>query len=161
MTIGFYPGSFDPFTVGHLEIVKKASDLFDKVYVGIGINPDKKRHFDTEEMKKAIEESVKEYHLDNVEVIIYDNLTSDKVKELKADYIIRGIRNNIDYNSEETLAQINYELTNGIDTLYLRAGKYGYVSSSFVRNLMSFKKRPYDYLPMPVGELVRDGKYKL
>lgn len=156
----FYPGSFDPFTEGHLEIVKKASDLFDTVYIGIGYNPDKKRHFNVEDMKTAIEESCKFWGLDNVKVIIFNNLTSDIAKELKVQYILRGIRDNVDYNYEENLAKINYELTNGIDTIYLRAGKFGFVSSSFVRELIKYGKRTTDYVPYAVDQIIRGGKYE-
>ena len=160
MSSCFYPGSFDPFTKGHLEIVKKVSDLFDTVYIGIGYNPDKKRHFDVEKMKAAIEEICSFWNLSNVKVIIFNNLTADIAEALGVQYIVRGIRDNIDYNYEETLAKINYELTNGIDTLYLRAGRFGFVSSSFVRELIKYDKNYIDYVPGPVYNLIKESKHE-
>jgi len=156
----FYPGSFDPFTKGHLEIVKKASALFNVVYIGIGYNPDKKRHFDAEKMKAAIEEICSFWNLSNVKVIIFNNLTADVAKSLGVQYIVRGIRDNIDYNYEESLAKINYELTNGIDTLYLRASTFGFVSSSFVRELIKYDKNYVDYVPGPVYRLIKEDKHE-
>jgi pantetheine-phosphate adenylyltransferase len=160
MSSCFYPGSFDPFTKGHLEIVKKASSLFDTVYIGIGYNPDKKRHFDVQKMKAAIKEICDIWDLNNVEVIIFNNLTADVAKSLGVQYIVRGIRDNIDYNYEESLAKINYELTNGIDTLYLRASKFGFVSSSFIRELIKYDKDCIDYVPGPVYSLIKEEKHE-
>jgi len=127
MKIGFYAGSFDPFTIGHLHAVKLASELFDKVVVGIGINPAKKRRFDKERMKKAIELTLKANKLKNTEVVIYDGYTVHKAKEMGATFLVRGLRNSEDFEIEESLAKTNKEIS-GMETLYFRAVDEKYVS---------------------------------
>ena len=135
MKVGFYTGSFDPFTNGHLHVVKKAAEVFDKVIIGIGIHPTKRRRFDKEEMKLAIEKVLKRENLNNVCVIEYDNLSVDCAKEHNSTYLIRGIRNGTDYEYEEIMASMNEELS-GLDTIYFRAGKLGNISSSMVVELL-------------------------
>lgn len=153
MKIGFYAGSFDPFTIGHLNIVKKACKLFDKVIIGLAVNPNKKGRFDKNEMKVAIEKTIKEEKINNAECIIFEDLTVDKAKEYNADFLIRGIRNSFDYSQEENLAEINEELSS-LDTIYLRAGKMGAVSSSMVYELLKRDKDVSKYLPKFVHQLV-------
>lgn len=154
MKIGFYAGSFDPFTNGHLHVVTKASMLFDKVIVGIGVNPEKKRRFDKDLMKEAIKKVLVREGLDNVEVIIYENLSADIAKELKSTFFVRGIRNGMDYQQEENLASINEELS-GLDTVYIRAGSLGNISSSMVMELLKNNKDVSKYLPKEILELVQ------
>jgi len=154
MKIGFYAGSFDPFTNGHLHVVQIASRLFDKVIVGIGINPKKKRRFEKQQMKNAIENTFKMEGLKNCECIIFDGLTVDVAKEVGACFLIRGIRNGMDYAMEENLSQINEELGN-LDTLYLRSGKYGTISSSMVCELLEKEKDVAKYLPEPILSFIK------
>lgn len=154
MKIGFYAGSFDPFTFGHLHIVEVASKIFDKVIVGIGVNSKKTRHFDKLEMKEAIEKLLKSENLGNFEVITFDGLTADIANEYGADFLIRGIRNGIDYDFEENLALINEEIAN-IDTIYVRAGEYGAISSSMVLELLERNKDISKYIPKYVIDLLQ------
>ena len=149
MKIGFYPGSFDPFTNGHLHVVKTAADLFDKVIIGIGNNPQKERRFPNEQMKLAIEKTLKTEKLTNVEVIIYQNLSVDTALQYHANYIIRGLRNDMYYSYEENLAQINEEIS-GLDTIYLRSGLLGFISSSMVTELIQNGRNVSNYLPSDV-----------
>ncbi len=100
MNIGFYPGSFDPFTNGHLHVVKSASKLFDKVIIGIGVNSVKSRRFPKELMESAIKECLIDEKLYNVDVISYDNLSIDAAITYNCNYIIRGLRNDMDYHYE-------------------------------------------------------------
>ncbi len=153
MNIGFYAGSFDPFTVGHLEVVKKAAKIFDKVIVAIGVNPAKNRNYDAEKMKIKINKLLKSLKL-NAECITFEGLTADEAKKYDAKYLIRGLRGSGDFIAEETLAEINYEIS-GLDTIYFRAGKYGMVSSSMVRELIKYKKDISKYLPTYVIDLVK------
>ncbi len=136
--IGFYAGSFDPFTNGHLEVLKKASKLFDKIVVGIGKNPNKVRHYNEEEMRKAIHYTLQREGI-CAEVIIYKGLTLEAAKKHHSIYLIRGLRNEIDYKYEEEIATYNEEHS-GIDTIYLRAGKVGNISSTLVRERLEAKE---------------------
>ena len=155
MKIGFYAGSFDPFTNGHLHVIKKSAKLFDKVIVGIGVHPTKKRRFDKELMLRAMEQVFKRENLTNVEVISYDNLSSDVALEYGAMFLIRGIRNGMDYEYEEKIASINEEIAD-LDTVYFRAGKLGNISSSMVMELLRNNKDVTKYLPPEVLALVKD-----
>ena len=154
MKVGFYAGSFDPFTIGHLHIVKVASKIFDKVVIGIGINSQKTRRFDKMKMKDAIAKLLKAENLENCEVITFDNLMADVASEYNANFLIRGIRNGIDYDFEENLALMNEEIS-GIDTIYVRAGAYGAVSSSMVFELLKHNKDVSKYLPAQILDVVK------
>lgn len=153
MTKGFYAGSFDPFTIGHLSVVQRSAKMFDEVVVGIGVNPDKKRRFDVEKMKEAMQQIMNRYNLTNVSIISYDEMTTDAAKKVGATFLIRGLRNGMDYEQEENLALINEEVSE-FDTLYVRAGKLGYVSSSMVMELLKYRKNVSKYLPEEVYQLV-------
>ncbi len=155
MKIGFYAGSFDPFTNGHLHIVKTASKIFDKVIVGIGENNSKTRRFDKVNMKQAINKVFKQENLVNCECIIFSGLTADVAKKHNATMLIRGVRNGIDYDYEENLALINEEVS-GLDTIYIRAGKLGYLSSSMVYELIKYKKDVSKYLPKTIDNLIKN-----
>lgn len=153
MKIGFYAGSFDPFTYGHLHIIKKSAELFDKVIVGIGVNSNKTRNFNQEKMKNAIEKVLKKENLDNVSVLTYSNLSVDVAKEHNATYLIRGIRNGMDYQYEENIALVNEEVS-GLDTIYIRSGKLGCVSSSLIRDLINNNKDVSKYMPQEVIDII-------
>ena len=152
--IGFYAGSFDPFTNGHLQIVKKASKCFDKVIVGIGYNAEKTERIDKEKMKEAIEETIAEENLNNVEVVLYNGLTVDKAIECGADILIRGLRNGTDYEYEENISAVNEKIA-GLDTCYFRAGDLGYLSSSVVMEIYNKNKSIDKYVPKAVAELLK------
>lgn len=155
MEICFYPGSFDPFTNGHLHVVEKSAQLFDKVIIGIGINSSKSRRFDKYKMKNAIELMLKNRGLANVEVITYDNLCVDAALAVGAKFIVRGIRNGFDYDYEENLASINEEIS-GLDTIYIRAGLLGSISSSMVVDLMRNNRDVSKYLPKEIMKAIED-----
>ncbi len=150
--IVFYAGSFDPFTNGHLQVVRIASQTFKQVIVGIGTNPDKTPRFAKENMKTAIEESLREAKLNNVKTIIYDGETWKAAKENGCGILIRGIRNETDYRYEEEIA--NYNDKYGIETIYLRAFGCGKISSSFVYQEFLKNKDISEYVPSPVKKLI-------
>lgn len=154
MKIGFYAGSFDPFTNGHLQVIKKSVKIFDKVIVGIGVNQNKTRRFDTELMKKTIEQVLINNNLDNVSVISYDNLSVDVALSNNCTFLIRGIRNGIDYEYEENMACINEEIS-GLDTIYIRAGNLGNISSSLVIELQKNGKDISKYVPKEILDLIK------
>ena len=154
---GFYAGSFDPFTNGHLQIVKKAAKCFDKVIVGIGSNIEKPVKFDKIKMREAIEITLKDEGLYNVDVAVYDILTVDKAREVGANILIRGLRNGTDYQYEENISTINEQVA-GLDTCYFRAGELGYLSSSLVSELHKHNKKIDEYVPKPIAELLNNIK---
>lgn len=153
MKIGFYPGSFDPFTNGHLHVVKTASKLFDKLVIGIGSNSQKYRAYDKEVMKYALKQVMEDEHIKNVTVITYEGLSIDAAKANNCNFLVRGIRDDMDYHYEENLAEINEEIS-GLDTIYIRAGKFGGISSSFVKELSDNGKDVSKYVPKEILSLM-------
>ena len=154
MKIGFCAGSFDPFTNGHLHVITKSAQLFDKVVVGIGINPNKVRRFDNTLMQKTIEQVLIRENLTNVKVISYDNLSVDVALNYNSTFLVRGIRNGMDYEYEENMASINEEISK-LDTIYIRAGQLGNISSSMVMELLRNNKDVSKYIPKEVLELIK------
>lgn len=150
--IAFYAGSFDPFTKGHLELVKQASKIFSKVIIGIGVNSEKQRRFDKEKMKNAIIETLKEEKLENCDVIIYNGFTYEAALSNDSNILIRGLRNETDYLYEEEIAKFNDQY--GVDTIYLRAGNLGHISSSFVYKELLNKKDITSYVSNPIKKLI-------
>lgn len=156
MEIGFYAGSFDPFTNGHLHVVRQSSRLFDKVVIGIGINPKKTRRYDQKLMKEAIEKVLVRENLTNVSVMFYTGLTVDAAHSKGATFLVRGIRNGIDYDFEENISSINEEVS-GLDTVYIRAGNMGNISSSMVMELYGYRDIS-KYIPAEVLEIMQKHK---
>ncbi|MDY0139619.1 MAG: pantetheine-phosphate adenylyltransferase, partial [Candidatus Izemoplasmatales bacterium] len=137
MKIGFYPGSFDPITLGHLDIITRGAKLFDKLYIAISINPNKKTLFTTEERKELVKEAIK--GIDNIEVITSDLLTVEHCKLVGASHILRGLRAVTDYDYEFQMTNFNHQISSDIDTVFLMTqGKYSFLSSSSVRELAHF-----------------------
>ena len=144
-----YPGSFDPFTNGHLDIVKKAAALFDRVYIVIGVNSKKQRSFPPEEMQAAIEETLVRNGLRNCVVHICDGLIAQFAKDHQIRYMIRGLRNNMDYNYEENMAEVNKLIAPTLEYIYFRAENVA-VSSSMVKELHSYGQDISRYVPAPI-----------
>jgi len=152
-TIGFYAGSFDPFTNGHLQVAIKAAKCFEKVIIGIAYNKEKETRINKEEMKKAIEKTIEETGIKNIEVTLYQGLTADEAKKHKADILIRGLRNGTDYQYEENIAEANEKIA-GIDTCYFRAGDLGYISSSLVMEMKQHGIDIVPFVPKAVAEIL-------
>ena len=148
-----YPGSFDPFTNGHLDIVKKAAELFDLVYIVIGVNSNKRRSFPAEAMKTAIEKALAENNIENCVVCVYDGLTAAYSKQNKIHYMIRGLRNNMDYNYEENIAEVNKLIDPKLEYIYFRAENVA-VSSSMVKELHLYRQDISKYVPKAVLEMM-------
>ena len=153
MALCVFPGSFDPFTNGHLDIVKKAAALFEEVYVVIGINSQKKRTFEGQKMKTAIEAALRDLEITNVQVIIYEGLVAEFAKSHQIKYMIRGLRNNMDYNYEENIAEVNKLINPDMEYVYFRAVNVA-VSSSMVKELHSFGLDVSPYLPKAVYDIL-------
>lgn len=150
--IAVYAGSFDPFTNGHLSIVKNASELFDIVYVVIAKNPNKNRNTNINEMCDAITECLKNNELTNCKVLVHTGLIAELCYSLNAKYLVRGLRNTSDYMYEENIAKINLEINPELKTIYFRADN-DVISSSMVRELYTYKKDISKYLPPEVLRL--------
>lgn len=146
MNNGFYAGSFDPFTSGHMHVVKTASKLFDRLVIGIGDNNQKKRKYNKDVMKAAIEKALISEKINNVVVVNYEGLSVDAAKDNECNFLVRGIRDDMDYYYEENIAEINEEIS-GLDTIYIRAGVLGGISSSTVKELFANGKDISRYVP--------------
>lgn len=140
MRIAVFPGSFDPITLGHFDIVERATPLFDKIIIAIGQNSQKKYMFSLEQRKEFIRNTFKDFP--NVEVDSFEGLTIDYCRSKNVNFILRGLRNPADFEFEKAIAQTNRTLTheNRIETIFLltSAGK-SFISSSIVREIISFK----------------------
>lgn len=150
-----YPGSFDPFTNGHLDIVKKAALLFDQVYIVIGVNSEKKRTFDAQGMMLAIEKTLQQLQLDNCTVCIHEGLVAEFARVNDIRYMIRGLRNNMDYNYEENIAMVNKLINPQMESIFFRAENVA-LSSSMVKELRSYNLDISEYVPEAVLELIRN-----
>ncbi len=149
-----YPGSFDPFTNGHLDMVKKAAVLFDTVYIVIGINAKKKRTFDAYQMKEAIEKTLAEAEITNCKVCVHEGVIAQFAVDHKIKYMIRGLRNNMDYNYEENIAEVNKLINPNMEYLYFRADNVA-VSSSMVKELYSYGMDVSAFVPASVLECIK------
>lgn len=132
-----FPGSFDPFTRGHEDIVLRSLNLFDEVLIGIGHNSKKKRYFDLEFMVAKIEEAFVGH--DNVKVIVYDELTANLAKKYHAQFLIRGLRNTTDFEYENSISQINKYLNTSLETVFLiTSPELAPISSSIIREVHKY-----------------------
>lgn len=134
MKRALFPGSFDPLTLGHFDIINRGLKVFDEVVVAIGINADKSYMFSLEERLKFIKEAFKDQP--KVKVMTYKGLTIDFCREIKADFILRGLRNPADFEFEKAIAHTNRKLSK-IETVFLlTAASTSYISSSIVRDVI-------------------------
>ena len=145
MRTAIFPGTFDPFTIGHDALVRRALDLVDELYIAIGINTEKRTLLSLEERIERITTLYGDEP--RIHVVSYEGLTTDFAQSVGAKFIIRGVRNTIDFEYEKNIADINRMLT-GIDTILLISDpQYATISSSMVRELSHFGKDISAYLP--------------
>ena len=140
-----FPGSFDPFTIGHADIVKRGLDLFDKIVIAVGVNANKHHHFTAEERVQAIRK-LYDGNL-RIEVTNYDDLTVDLAQRVGAKFILRGIRSVKDFEYERDIASINKRLAD-VETVFLFSDPaHADISSGVVRELMAYGKDVSAFLP--------------
>ena len=155
MRIAVCSGSFDPITLGHMDIIRRSAACFDKVYVCVSPNAEKRNQMFTPEQKlcmvrRAVEE------LPNVEAELYGGLLADYAAD-KGAVIVRGVRNGTDYDVEAQLAAINQSIHPGLETLLLTAsGEYQHFSSSMAREMIRYRQPLEKYLPASIIPLVRE-----
>lgn len=149
-----YAGSFDPFTNGHLDIVKEAARIFDHVVVVCAINSKKTPRFNRDEMWRAIKKCLLNNKIFNVNVDVSDALISDLAVQYGATYLIRGLRNTMDFMYEEEIAKFNSRINPELHTIYIRAHDE-IISSSVVKELLSYKKDVSDLIPHEILEVIK------
>ncbi|MEQ8687015.1 MAG: pantetheine-phosphate adenylyltransferase [Imperialibacter sp.] len=141
-----FPGSFDPFTLGHFDIVVRSLKLFDEVIIAIGHNSQKKRYFPLETMLSKIESAFVEYP--QVKIVTYDELTADLAKRLGAKVLLRGLRNTTDFEYENSISQVNRYLNDEIETMFLiTSPKYAPISSTIIREVHKYGGDVKAFLP--------------
>ncbi len=151
MKIAIYPGSFDPITKGHLDILKTGAGIFDKVIIAVAKNSEKHGFLTIEERVKLIKESVKD--IENVEVDCFDGLTVNYAKKREASVLIRGLRAVSDFEYELQLSQANSALDSDIKTVFLTTKpKYNFISSSTIREILLNGGDISKFVPEPVFE---------
>ena len=144
--VAIFPGSFDPFTKGHEDIVLRSLNLFDEVIIGIGHNSKKKRYFDLDFMVQKIEDAFKDY--DNVKVMVYDELTAILAEKYNAQFLIRGLRNTTDFEYENSISQINKYLNTSLETVFLiTSPELAPISSSIIREVHKYGGNVEPFIP--------------
>ncbi len=155
--IALFPGSFDPITKGHESVVLRALSMFDKIIIAIGSNTAKNSVFSIEKRIEWIKETFKDY--DNIEICIFDCLTVDFCKQVGAKYILRGLRNSVDFQYERNIARINQELDQQIETVFLLTKPDdAAISSSLVREILNFNGDVSKFIPEKIVITPKDLK---
>ncbi|MCQ2537135.1 MAG: pantetheine-phosphate adenylyltransferase [Lachnospiraceae bacterium] len=158
MKKGIYPGSFDPVTLGHLDIIKRASKLADELVVGVLINSSKKALFSFDERVELLKRVTKD--MPNVTIKSFDGLLVDFAKEENADFLVRGLRAVTDFEYEIQLAHTNHKMNPDVDTVFLTTSvEFSFVSSSLVREIASYGGDISSFVPECIEQDIID-KYK-
>jgi len=156
MRRAIFPGTFDPFTLGHLDILNRSKLIFDEVIIGIGENIDKKAMFSLEERIDFIKSVI--INSENIKVQSYKGLTIDFCKKVDANFIVRGVRNNGDFEFEKAIARTN-RLLSKIETVFLlTSAKTSFISSSIVRELIKNKGDYSRLIPESIAKIVSDNQ---
>lgn len=150
MKIAVFPGSFDPITQGHLDIAERACGFFDRVIVAIGINENKKYLFSLEQRRAWLREVFK--NNPKIEISEYRGLTVNYCNDVKAGYMIRGLRNASDFDYEKTISQLNHIIGDGVETVFLisRPG-FSHISSTIVREIIKGKGDVSAFVPKAIS----------
>ena len=147
--IAIFPGSFDPFTKGHEDIVLRGLTIFDKVIIALGHNTKKTRYFEVDRMVQMIDELFSDKP--GVEVIKYNELTAELAKKHDANYLLRGLRNTTDFEYENAIAQVNRNLNEDLETVFLiTSPEYASVNSSIIREVHKYGGDVSEFLPFSV-----------
>jgi len=155
-----FPGSFDPFTIGHEDIVRRAIPLFDEIIIALGINTNKKSLFSTEERKKWIEELFADTK--KIKVETFSGLTVDYCRNVEASYILRGLRTAADFEYERTIAQLNQAMYKELETiLILSHPQHSMISSTIVREILRFDGDISPFVPQNIySNIINKSKFR-
>lgn len=157
--LAVYPGSFDPPTLGHLDVIERAARLFDDIVVAIGVNSSKKPFLSIDQRTLALSESVA--HLHNVRIDKFDGLLIDYVQGIGAKSIVRGLRATSDFEYEFQMAMVNRRLNSEIDSVFLMTKwEYSYLSSSVVREVALLGGDYHEMVPAPVSKVMAQAVVK-
>jgi len=152
--IALFPGTFDPITLGHTDIINRALPLFDKLYIGIGRNANKQPMFSEEQRMNWIKSIYK--NNDKVEVVVYEGLTVDCCKKIGANFILRGIRYVNDFEYEKAIADMNRSIADNIETVFLTClPQYTSVASTLVRDVLKYGGDVSKFLPEEVLQSIK------
>ena len=144
--IALFPGSFDPYTLGHHDILLKSLNLFDKIIIAIGSNSNKKRYFDEKVILNKTKEIYKEHN--TIEIIIYNELTAKLASKYNANFILRGLRNTTDFEFENSISQINKHLNHKLETVFLiTSPEFAHISSTIIREVHDYGGNINKFLP--------------
>lgn len=155
--IAIYPGTFDPITNGHFDIIERTLVLFDKLIIAVALSEDKKPMFTLEQRIDMVKESVKD--MENVIVVGFDNLTVELARSYNATVLIRGLRAVSDFEYELQLGYLNNSLDEAIETVYLMPKlQHAFISSSIVRNLLKFNAKTEHLVPKEVQKIIGNMK---
>ncbi|WP_192820685.1 pantetheine-phosphate adenylyltransferase [Rufibacter sp. LB8] len=150
--IAIFPGSFDPFTNGHYDVVQRGAEVFDEIIIALGNNSSKSRAFGVEKMMEIIQQVFAGN--DKIKVQSYKGLTADFAKEVGAKFLLRGLRNTTDFEYENTIAQANRHVNPELETVFLiTSPKLAAISSSIIREIHRFGGNVQDFIPFPLSEL--------
>ncbi|MEJ8755514.1 pantetheine-phosphate adenylyltransferase [Pontibacter sp. H259] len=155
--IALFPGSFDPFTNGHLDVVMRGTRLFDEIIIAIGNNSSKQRYIPVEQMVEIINGLFKDET--NVSVAAYKGLTAEYAREVGAQFLLRGLRNTTDFEYENTIAQANRHVNTDLETVFLiTSPPLAAISSSIIREIHRFGGDVADFIPFPTSAIAGSGE---
>jgi pantetheine-phosphate adenylyltransferase len=154
--IALFPGSFDPFTNGHYDVVRRGAAMFDELIIAIGSNSAKQRYLPVEEMVQAIEALFQNHP--TISVRTFKGLTADFAREVGARYLLRGLRNTTDFEFENTISQANRLLYHELETVFLITSPHlAYISSSIVREIHKYGGNVEEFIPFPISRPPGNG----
>lgn len=149
MKIAVFPGSFDPITTGHVDLIKRSLPLFDKIFVAVGVNSNKKTLFTLKTRLKWLHDVFKDEG--KIEIAYFEGLTVEFCKSVDANYLIRGLRNSSDFDYEKTISQLNSVIGNGVETFFLISKPgFSHISSTIVREIIKAGGDASTFVPKEV-----------
>ena len=158
MKVAIFPGSFDPITLGHIDIIKRALPIFDKIYIAIGQNTQKKTLFDIEQRSNWLNAVFQDD--EKLEIGLYQGLTVNYAKEIGARYLIRGLRNASDFDYEKTISQLNSIIGEGLETVFFIAKpEYSHISSTIVREIIKGRGDVSAFVPETIYTEIESKYY--